>query len=114
MKNSALLLVVLLAFASCQSDEINEAPVVTNKLQDAEIVSGLNSISLSLANTFSDPDGDALTYQALSSNENVVEVSIRGSLLVATKVASGSADITVTAIDPMENKSSDYFTIEVQ
>lgn len=49
---------------------------------------------------FSDPDRDALTYTATSSNSDVVGASVSGSTVTITAVAVGSATITVTARDP--------------
>lgn len=109
-----LSLVFVVVISSCQTEEINEAPTLTNKLQDLQIVSGLNSISISLVNTFTDPDGDQLTFEATSSDENIVSVSINGSLLTGVKVTRGRANITVTATDALNNTTTDSFDITVQ
>lgn len=49
---------------------------------------------------FSDPDGDALTYTATSSNSTVARTSVSGSIVTITGVTAGSATVTVTARDP--------------
>ena len=49
---------------------------------------------------FSDPDGDALTYSATSSNLSVTGVSVSGSTVTITGASVGSATVTVTARDP--------------
>ena len=49
---------------------------------------------------FSDPDGDALTYSATSSNSGVVTASMSGSIITVEAVAEGTATVTVTATDP--------------
>ena len=49
---------------------------------------------------FSDPDSDALTYTATSSNSGVARASVSGSRVTITAVATGGATITVTARDP--------------
>ena len=49
---------------------------------------------------FSDPDGDALSYTATSSNLSAARTSVSGSTVTITAVATGSATITVTARDP--------------
>ena len=49
---------------------------------------------------FSDPDGDALSYTAASSNAGVASVSVSGSSVAVTALAKGVATVTVTARDP--------------
>ena len=49
---------------------------------------------------FSDPDNDALTYTATSSNSGVARASVSGSRVTITAGSTGSATITVTARDP--------------
>ena len=58
------------------------------------------SAPLDVASYFSDPDGDALTYAATSSNTGVATVSLSGTLVTITGVAAGTATVTVTASDP--------------
>ena len=55
--------------------------------------------SIDLAEYFSDPDGDELSYEASSSNDEVATVAISGDYVGVTGVASGSAEIIVTASD---------------
>ena len=45
------------------------------------------------------PDGDALTYSAVSSNAAVVTTSVSGSTVMLTPVSAGAATTTVTARD---------------
>ena len=47
-----------------------------------------------------DPDGDALTYAATSSNSAIAKISVSGSTVTITAVAAGRATLTVTARDP--------------
>ena len=63
---------------------------------------------------FSDPDGDALTYTAGSSNSNVARASVSGSTVTITAVARGSATITVTATDPGGLQAHRSFTVTVR
>ena len=49
---------------------------------------------------FTDPDGDALTYTAASSNSVVARASVLGSTVTISGVTAGTATITVTARDP--------------
>ncbi|MYI45474.1 MAG: hypothetical protein F4123_03615 [Gemmatimonadetes bacterium] len=56
--------------------------------------------SIGVAQYFTDPDGDALTYSATSSNTSVATVTVLGSAVTIRAVATGSATITITARDP--------------
>ena len=53
-----------------------------------------------LEGSFSDPDGDTLTYRATSNSASVASVSISSSGLRIDARAAGSATISVTATDP--------------
>ena len=54
---------------------------------------------VNMAPYFTDPDGDALTYSAVSSNAAVVTTSVSGSTVMLTPVSAGAATTTVTARD---------------
>ena len=58
------------------------------------------SVTIDVARSFSDPDGDALTYSATSSNSSVARSSVSGSTVTITGASAGRATITVTARDP--------------
>ena len=57
---------------------------------------------MNMASYFSDPDGDPLTYSAVSSNAGVVTTSASGSTVTFTPMSAGAASATgtVTAMDP--------------
>ena len=55
---------------------------------------------LDVAPLFTDPDADALTFTAETSDTAVVTVSMEGSMLSLSMVAVGMATVTVTATDP--------------
>ena len=59
-----------------------------------------NSVSVDVSPFFNDPEGEALTYSATSSNPGVATVSVTGSTVTFTGVAEGTATVTVTASDP--------------
>ena len=61
---------------------------------------GASAHEVDVAAYFTDPDGDALTYQADSSDESVATVRTAGSTVSVTPRARGTATITVTATDP--------------
>ena len=58
------------------------------------------SVEVDVSEFFSDPDGEALTYSASSSNADIVSVSVTGSTVTFTGVGEGMATVTVTASDP--------------
>ncbi len=53
-----------------------------------------------VAASFSDPDGDALSFSAVSDAPRVVSASVAGSVVTVVAVRKGEANITVTARDP--------------
>ena len=57
-------------------------------------------VTIDVAANFDDPDGDALTYAAESSDTAVAMASVSGSEVTVTAVMIGTASITVTASDP--------------
>ena len=77
----------------------NRAPVTTGSVP-AQTVQVGESVTVRLTSLFSDPDGDALTYLANSSNSSVTTAAVSGSTATITGVAAGTASITVTATDP--------------
>ncbi len=76
----------------------NQAPVATDSVSDRTVFVG-EAISVDLASKFSDPDGDALSYAASSSDTAVASVSVSGYAATVTGVRQGQATLTVTATD---------------
>ncbi len=62
---------------------------------------------------FRDPDGDALTYSAVTSAPGVAAVSVSGSVLTIAGVATGTATVTVTASDPYGLTAASSFDVTV-
>ena len=71
--------------------------------------------TLALARFFTDPDGDALTWEAEASDRGVValEVSAAEGTLVVTAVAQGESEVTVTAADPEGLTAAQRFLVTV-
>jgi len=69
-------------------------------------------IIINLANYFSDPQGDALTFSASSGNQSVATATVSGSTLTLTGKEIGSVWITVNANDG-EFTSSQGFALNV-
>lgn len=76
----------------------NQAPVATATIS-AQTVAIAGNAMLELSSFFSDPDGDALAYEASSSNAFVAGVSISGSQLTMVGVSRGVAEGIVTVRD---------------
>ncbi|WP_420316068.1 PKD domain-containing protein [Ekhidna sp.] len=91
----------------------NLAPIVDNPISDIIGNEGFVSETISLASVFSDPDGDDLTYSAISDNEEIVTVSISGTNLIVVEQGIGEATITVTADDGNGGTVSDEFAFTV-
>ena len=77
----------------------NRAPEPVGSIPDLAVHAG-DTATLDVAPRFADPDGDALTYGASSSNPSVAAVSVSGSSVAVAALATGSATITVSASDP--------------
>ena len=79
--------------------DVNEAPVVDTNIAGQTLVVGHGSTTISLSDKFSDPDGDTLSYTAVSSHTSVVTESVSGSTLTIVPVAVGTARVSVIARD---------------
>ena len=77
----------------------NQRPVATSIIPAQELAAG-DTLTVEAASYFTDPDGDALTFEAASSNTSVVTVALAGSSVAVVGVASGEARVTIRARDP--------------
>ena len=90
----------------------NRGPVATDSIPDQTVQAG-DSVSLDLAEHFSDPGGDALTYAAESSAADVATAAVSGASLTITGVSGGAATITVTASNPGGLSAQQAFEVTV-
>ena len=90
----------------------NRAPVARGAVAAQTVVVG-DTAEVDMVSYFSDPDGDALTYAAASSNGAVVSVSAAGSVVSLEAVAKGTAVVTVTATDPEDLSAQQAFEVTV-
>ena len=79
---------------------VNDAPVAVSAIPIQSLVEGGADAVLDLTPYFEDPDGDALTYSAGSSDPGLAAVAVAGSMLTVTPVGYGQASVEVTARDP--------------
>ena len=79
----------------------------------AMTVSVGESASVDVSPYFSDPDGDALSYTANSSNDAAAGVSVSGASVVVTARARGVVTVTVVARDPLGLLAQQRFEVTV-
>ena len=91
----------------------NGAPTVASTLTVGTLSAGADVVTLSVANTFADPDSDPLTYSVLSSNPNAVTASMSGSALILLPLAPGRVPVTVRATDPDGLTATQIFSVTV-
>ncbi len=96
-----------------EPDSPTGAPTVASPLPDISL-EGPEYREFDLSGVFSDPDGDDLTFSAVSSKYNVATMWLEGSTLKVVGTGTGTATITVTAEDPDGNTVSDAFEVSVR
>lgn len=87
-----------------------EPPQVAGPIPPMTIYIGDN-VAIDLSEHFTDPDGDALSYSASSSDPATVAVSVAGSMLEMVPKAKGAVRVTVQAMDG--NGTSPEITVSV-
>lgn len=90
----------------------NRAPAQTGSIP-AQTVHVGETVTVNVSSYFTDPDGDALTYTAASSDTRVATVTLAGSTLTVTAVTQGTATVTVTARDPDGLSAQQNFAVTV-
>ena len=90
----------------------NQAPELGDTIPDQELTAG-DTVALDVSGNFSDPDGDALTYTAESSDTAAATVSVDSSGVTIVALEAGSAEVTVTATDPGDLSAMQTFTVTV-
>ena len=91
----------------------NTAPTASGTIP-AQVIEAGNEVSFNLAEYFSDPDGDALTFAASSSSTDVATTQLSGSLLTIAGVAPGDATVTATATDPGDLSAEQTVMVTVE
>ncbi len=93
----------------------NNAPVVVGQIENVVLNTEKKSgKTLTMADYFSDPDEDFLSYNIENSSENAVHITTSDGIMYLTPTAAGNADITVTAMDPSGASVSQSFKILVR
>ena len=78
----------------------NLAPQPVGTIPAQTLREGSGAIAVNVAAYFRDPDGDPLTYTAVSSDGGVVTAVVSGSTVTLAPVSAGTATVTMTARDP--------------
>ena len=91
----------------------NAPPEVAQPLPAQTVLAGATSEPLDLAPYFHDPDGDPLTYAAVSATATVATAVVADDLLTLTGVAAGTTAVTVTARDPHDGEASQTVIVTV-
>ena len=91
----------------------NQAPVVATPIGDQPVTEG-TAINIDVSGSFSDPDGDALTFSSTGEPASIAPLSAAG-VFTGTPLVGDVGDhvITVTATDPSGAFVSDTFTLTV-
>lgn len=92
---------------------LNREPIAIGSIPGQSVEPG-QAITLDVSPFFDDPDGEALSYSAVSSNRRVATATVAGSALTVEGVAAGAATITVTATDPGELTAQQRFSVTVR
>ena len=72
-----------------------------------------DSDTVDLTTIFTDPDNDALTFEASIADETIATVAIQGSTLTVTAVGVGESEVTVTATDEFGLAGMSKFTVTI-
>ena len=121
IRGSAALVVAVALAAACGDGSTGPAPPVTVPNRAPAAVGTIPGLTLTVGDTesvdvssyFADPDGDALSYGAATSDTAVATVSVSGSTVTVAGVAAGTATVTVTASDPDDLSASQSFEVTV-
>lgn len=90
----------------------NRAPAQSGSIPAQTIHVG-ETATVNVSSYFTDPDGDALTYTAASSDAGVATVTVAGNTLTVTAESQGAVTVTVTARDPGGLTAQQNFTATV-
>ncbi len=91
----------------------SQPPVAVGDMPGLTVYVG-STRSVDLARYFGDPDGDALSYTATTSDPEVATASVSGNAVMVSGVSQGTADVTVTATDPDGLLATQAFTVTVR
>ena len=91
-------------------------PEAVGRMRDRMLtmtMGGVSVVRFSVAPYFTDPDGEWLSYSAVSSNPSVAGVEMCGSILKISAVSADTATVTVTASDEPGSDVEQRFCVRV-
>ena len=91
---------------------VNTPPMPEGTIAGISVAVG-GSTEVVVSGHFSDADGDALSYEAASSDDAVATASVADSTMTIAGVGAGSATITITATDPRGASAVQEATVAV-
>lgn len=94
-------------------EAVNLPPVVVGTLGDQTMKVG-DALTADIAEFFEDPEGDALSFRAVSADTMVATTSTAGSALMVVAVAEGTAAVEVRATDTEDNFAAFRFEVTVR
>ena len=102
-------------FAVTVAPPANRPPVAVGTLAPLRVEVDEAAVTVDVSGAFRDPDGDALTYEAVSSAPGVATAAVSGSAVTVTPVAPGTSTVTVTATDTggSNTAATQAFTVTV-
>ena len=98
VRSITFLAAVLWAAGCGDPAEPNQVPGAVGSIPAQSVFVG-DTVAIVVSRYFSDPDGDALSYQAQSSDVGVVTVTVSSDTVRVVGIGRGSATVTVSAGD---------------
>ena len=92
----------------------NTAPVLSVPISNVTFTSKAEAKKINLSEFITDSDGESLTFNAVSSSESVVKVSVAKDVLTLNSLEFGEALITVTATDALSETVTATFKVVVR
>jgi len=89
----------------------NRSPILTQAIDDVELLAGGSPFSIALYTVFS--DADKLTFAAISSDETLATATVLEDSLFVTALKVGTVVMTVSATDAHGGNVSTSFTVSV-
>jgi Na+/melibiose symporter-like transporter len=90
-----------------------QSPIVKTPVNDMVFEQGFKVNETDISTVFSDADGDKLTYEVKSNNNDVVEAYLTDSILTLAEKGVGVSEIMLTAFDGHYGQTNAMFTVYV-
>lgn len=102
-----------MAYTMFNVEIMNIEPVVANAVAD-QTTTRVEDLTLDLANTFSDADGDPLTIVASVGDDSILDIDLMNTSLTITSLVVGDTSVTLTATDAHGAMVEAMFSVVVQ